>query len=209
MKQLLIAVIFGLCMIGQAMADTEVSHHTDTRNYSTFGVVTSHGFPRGLSFWGFTDIHAAQDEGSDLSYYFMEYRVNQSIPVKGLALEAEYNDHPGDDNNLVRLGLTYTIKLPNKGWTQFRAHPWDTTKNNDMQVSNAFGLPLSDRWSLSGWIDYNLTEHGKNQWIYEPAVNYQLTDDLIASVEYRFNGFDEFISGWIRNGIAFGIIWKL
>lgn len=205
-KQLLVAVAFVLCMIGQARAAAELSYHVDTRNYNTLGVTISRGFP-GLGFWGFTDIHAPQTEGSDISYYFMEYRINHTF-APGLGIEAEYNDHTGDNNSLIRLGMTYTTIL-SRGWNSVRVHPVDTAKNNDMQISNAFAIRLKERWELVGWIDYNIIDHGKNQWVYEPGINYLVTDNLKASVEYRFNGFDGFVPGWVRNGVAFGLIWKM
>lgn len=217
MKTLLITIAFIVSMIGQVKADTEISYHTDIRGYNTFGVLTSGDVTKNTKFWGFTDFHGLQDSNSDrfdLVHYFMEYRLDYNLvqvpgSVNGLAVEAEYNDLPGVGNSLIRLGLVYSsISLSKRGWVQFRAHPWDTTENDDSQVSAAFGWLLRGAWSVSGWIDYNILENGKNQWVYEPALNYKVNDDLTASIEYRWNGYED-LFGLDGDGVAVGLVLKL
>ena len=106
------------------------TYYFDNRDYNTLNIVTSTtNLPADLKIWGFIDIHGNQsndNERSDLSRYFLEYRLSRPLfpkdnsALKGLGFEAEYNDFNGSDNDVLRLGLTYKHPVPflpgSKSW---------------------------------------------------------------------------------------------
>ena len=113
----------------------KLTYYRDSRNYGTLNILTSAGgLPFGLNFWGFTDVHGNQggEGATDLGRYFMEYRLSRPLPskyvgVRGLGLQAEYNDFHGAGNSVARFGVTFRHRLyAERSWLQWRYFPVET-----------------------------------------------------------------------------------
>jgi len=201
--------------------DVTVKYYWDTREFNTFGIYTSTtGLPLGLSVWGFVDIHGNQDEiqdAFDQTRYFLEYRLSKNIDpnwvggIKGLGVQAEYNDSDGSSNEVVRLGLTYKHNIPafggRKGWIQWRGFPYETD-GSGQQASWGYFLPITERISISGFADWNLQEGTDDRWVIEPQVNYKINDRFSFLIEYRYSGFEAASAASEAEGIAIGMDMK-
>jgi hypothetical protein len=112
----------------------KLTYYRDSRNYGTANIMTSaSGLPLGLQFWGFTDIHGNQGgEGAEFARFFMEYRLSRPLPkkfvgIKGLGVQAEYNDFNGAGNSVSRFGVTFRHRTyGDRGWLQWRYFPVET-----------------------------------------------------------------------------------
>lgn len=219
MKKIVMAalLLIGAAAVSHAapvLAATDLSYHVDSRGYNTFGIVTGAPLTKNWNLWGFTDFHGNQNSGrSDLSHYFMEYRVNYDLiqvpnSINGLTLEAEYNGFAGLNNDLVRFGLTTTWATM-LGAYHLRYHPNDTTKDDNSQVSLTHQIYLTDRVDLWGFYDYNILDSQKNEWVWETWLNYKLTESFTLSLEYRWNGFEDSVQDWRGDGIAVGVYKRL
>ena len=192
-----------------------MSYYWDNRNFTTLNLLTStSGLPYNLSIWGFIDLHGRHEsESTDLSRYFIEYRLNRKIDpdwiggLEGLGFQAEFNDSEFPSNNLFRFGLTYRHSLPqflgSKGWLQWRGFPYETD-GSGQQASLIYFLPLHERAWISGFADINLRESQSDVWVIEPQLTYQLNDRFSLLAEYRFNEFEE-NNGLDGQGVAFGM----
>jgi len=199
-------------------SDVSVKYYWDTREYNTFEIVTGlTGLPLGLAFWGFTDLHGNQDaidDSFDFNRFFMEYRLSRHINpdyafgIEGLGTQMEYNDSNGTGNQLVRFGLTYKHDIPSltdkKGWLTWRAFPYESD-GSGQQISWLFFFPFTQRIFLSGFVDLNLIEGGKDQWVIEPQLNFKLTDRVNFLVEYRYSGFEAASAALDGEGVALGM----
>ncbi len=62
----------------------------------------------------------------------MEYRLSRPLPskyvgVRGLGLQAEYNDFQGAGNSVARFGVTFRHRLyAERSWLQWRYFPVET-----------------------------------------------------------------------------------
>jgi len=191
--------------------------YLDNRGYNTVSILTgTGGLPGGFSVWGFTDFQSNQnssDNRFDTSRYFMEYRLMLGLDqkwiggIRGMDVQAEYSDATGEDNSLVRFGLSLKHALPfgweRKGWLRWRGFPVETDGSGG-QVSLAWSLPLSKRLSINGFADWNLNRNGPNRWVVEPEVVWQLLDRFSAHVEFRYNGFEDADPQLDGRGIAAG-----
>jgi len=98
-------------------SSVSLTYYFDSRDYNTLNIVTSFpDLPAQFIIWGFMDLHGDQKNSSqrfDLTRYFLEYRLSRPIFsnsvnfLKGIGLEAEYNDFNGSHNSVVRFGPTY------------------------------------------------------------------------------------------------------
>ena len=171
--------------------------------------------PYDFSIWGFIDLHGAHESSStDLSRYFIEYRLNRKIDsawiggLEGLGFQAEFNDSELVSNNLFRFGLTYRHALPElfdrRGWLQWRGFPYETD-GSGQQASLIYFLPLHERAWVSGFADINFRESQKDIWVIEPQLTYKVTDRFSLLVEYRYNGFEDNIATVEGEGVALGM----
>ena len=193
-----------------------LSYYWDNRDFTTLNLLTSTtGLPYDFSIWGFTDLHGAHESSStDLSRYFIEYRLNRKIDpdwvggLQGLGFQAEFNDSEFLSNNLFRFGLTYRHALPEflgrKGWLQWRGFPYETD-GSGQQASLIYFLPLHERTWISGFADINLRESQSDVWVIEPQLTYQLDDRFSLLVEYRFNGYEDLNPAAKGEGVALGM----
>ena len=193
-----------------------LSYYWDNRDFTTLNLLTSTtGLPYDFSIWGFTDLHGAHESSStDLSRYFIEYRLNRKIDpdwvggLDGLGFQAEFNDSEFLSNNLFRFGLTYRHALPEflgrKGWLQWRGFPYETD-GSGQQASLIYFLPLHERAWISGFADINLRESQSDVWVIEPQLTYQLDDRFSLLVEYRFNGYEDLNPAAKGEGVALGM----
>lgn len=198
-------------------ASASITTYWDTREYTTVSIITSTSLPYGFSIWGFTDLHGVQNEGQDVfdhSRFLMEYRLSQKISpdyavgLKGLGWQVEYDDFNGSSNEVVRCGLTYRQNfngfMSKSSWLQFRYFPYETN-GDGQQISLIYYLSLTDRIWISGFADYNVIEGSKDRWVVEPQLNYKLSDQVTAVVEYRLNQYEQANANLKGEGIAFGL----
>ena len=191
----------------------KLTYYRDSRNYGTLNILTSAGgLPFGLNFWGFTDVHGNQggEGATDLGRYFMEYRLSRPLPskyvgVRGLGLQAEYNDFHGAGNSVARFGVTFRHRLyAERSWLQWRYFPVETDGDGG-QASLIFFLPLSRRALISGFADWNWTDARKGRWVFEPQLSYRLTDRLAVVLELRHNDFERINPRLEGTGAALGL----
>ncbi|WP_444997262.1 hypothetical protein [Aliikangiella sp. IMCC44359] len=193
--------------------DIQTSYYWDNRDFNTATIqISNNDLGNGFSVWGFTDFHSNQDNSDDrydLSRTFSEYRLSNNqiakwTGVDHLGLQLEYNDStPGNNNHQVRFGITYKQILGQSAWLQLRAFPLQS--HNDGQLSLIYFYKISDGFNISGFADYNFNKNGKNQWVYEPQLNYQLSDNVWLLLEYRYNGFENSNPNLDGKGTALGI----
>jgi hypothetical protein len=193
-----------------------MAYYWDNREFTTLNLLTSTtGLPYDFSIWGFIDLHGAHKSSStDLSRYFIEYRLNRKIDrdwvggLDGLGFQTEFNDSESLSNNLLRFGLTYRHSLPEflgqKGWLQWRGFPYETD-GSGQQASLIYFLPLHERVWISGFADINFGESLKDVWVIEPQLTYKFTDRFSFLVEYRYNGFEDMNPSVQGEGVALGI----
>jgi len=193
-----------------------LSYYWDNREFNTLNLLTSTTtLPYDFGIWGFIDLHGAHDSGStDLSRYFIEYRLSRKIDldwlgdVKGLGFQSEFNDANGGGNNLVRFGLTYRHDLPElfdrRGWLQWRGFPVETD-GSGQQASLIYFLPFHERAWVSGFADINFRESQSDVWVIEPQLTIKLDDRFSLLVEYRYNGFEDLVQTIDGEGVAFGL----
>lgn len=195
-----------------------LTYYFDTREYNTLNIVTSISrLPGDLKIWGFVDFHGNQNSGSerfDFTRYFLEYRLSRSLfpnsssILKGLGLEAEYNDFNGPNNSVLRLGLTYKHRIPfvsdSKSWLQWRYHPYETDGTGS-QVSVIYLLHLAERVFISGFADLNLEDNKDDRWVVEPQLNFIVNESLDLVVEFRYNEFEKANPASDGFGIAVGM----
>lgn len=176
----------------EIMAFGDATYLFDHREYNTLTI--SGGFknlPLGFNAWGFVDIHSEQNNESNrfnFTRYFLEYRLRRTLDpewvmgVQGLGLEVEYNDSNGANNNLLRFGINYKHDIPlitgQKSWFKWRYFPIQTNRNAKSQASIVYRIELTDRLYVSGFADFNIDENGKNRWIAEPQLNYEIIDNV-------------------------------
>jgi hypothetical protein len=183
--------------------DARISYYLDSRDFNTATLVAStKALPLGMAVWGFADFHSAPERSSerfDMTRYFIEYRLLRTIEpgwvggLQGLGLVAEYNDLEGDNNALVRFGLSYKRPLP-CGRVQVRLFPLETDGNGG-QLAFSYRVDFSHRLSLAGFADYSLVEGGADRWVAEPQLGYRLNDRFSLLLEYRYNEFEQNDSG--------------
>jgi len=175
----------------------KLTYYRNTRNYGTANIMTSaSGLPLGLQFWGFTDIHGNQGgEGAEFTRYLMEYRLSRPLPkkfvgIKGLGVQAEYNDFNGAGNSVSRFGVTFRHRTyGDRGWLQWRYFPVETDGDGG-QASVIYFFPLTKRASIGGFADWNWSQARKGRWVLEPQLTYRLYKRLAAVLELRHNDFE-------------------
>jgi len=201
----------GIVKSSSHKTSASMAYYWDNREFTTLNLLTSTtGLPYDFSIWGFIDLHGAHKSSStDLSRYFIEYRLNRKIDpdwvggLDGLGFQTEFNDSQSLSNNLLRFGLTYRHSLPEflgqKGWLQWRGFPYETD-GSGQQASLIYFLPLHERVWISGFADINFLESLKDILVVEPQLTYKFTDRFSFLVEYRYNGFED-----MNEGVALGI----
>ena len=190
-------------------------YYLDHRDFNTLSVFTSAGnLPLNFSFWGFTDFHGNQLAPRDrarLTYAFSEYRLTYNLKeltgVKGLGFQSEYNYFSRSDKDLVRFGLVYKHSLnfiAEGSWLQWRVFPVQTDNDNE-QISLIYKFPINEKWSISGFADYNIKHEAQDRWVIEPQLNYMINKYFSAHLEYRYSGFEKANDALRGHGIAFGL----
>ncbi len=203
----------------EIVAFGDATYLFDHREYNSLTV--SGGFknlPLGFNAWGFVDIHSDQNNESnrfDFTRYFLEYRLRRTLDpewvmgVKGLGLELEYNDANGANNNLLRFGVNFKHDLPliagQKSWLQWRYFPIQTNQYARSQASVVYRLGLTKRLYISGFADFNIDEKGKNRWVAEPQLNYEIIDNLNFVLEGRINEYEAANAKLSGAGVALGL----
>jgi hypothetical protein len=222
---IILALILGLSMfstIAEASkrkpAKVDLTYYLDSRDYNTLNLQTSlPDLPWGFNIWGFVDFHSEQknaDERFDLTRYFMEYRLKRKIFTNttsawnGLGFEVEYNEANGDDNTVLRTGVTYKHPLPllygNKSWLEWRYHPYETDGSGS-QVSLIYSLHLTKRISITGFADLNFENGMDDRWLAEPQINYKIDETFDLVLEPRYNEFEDANNALDGFGVAGGI----
>ena len=206
----------GIVKSSSYKTSASMAYYWDNRDFTTLNLLTStNGLPYDFSIWGFIDLHGAHKSSStDLSRYFIEYRLNRKIDrdwvggLDGLGFQTEFNDSESLSNNLLRFGLTYRHSLPEffgqKGWLQWRGFPYETD-GSGQQASLIYFLPLHERVWISGFADINFRESQKDVWVIEPQLTYKFTDRFSFLVEYRYNGFEDINPSVQGEGVALGM----
>ncbi len=195
-----------------------LSYYYDNRDFNTTTIqIFTNRLGNDFSIWGFTDLHAMQDnkdERYNMQRSFSEYRLSYSglarhTNINGLGLQLEYNDFTPGDGNLLRLGLTYKQFFFKKSrskplWLQYRFLPFESDGDGG-QFSLIYFIPISHSISISGFADYNIREDQSNEWVFEPQLNILLHKNTYLALEYRYNGFEENITTLDGSGIAIGV----
>jgi hypothetical protein len=196
----------------------DITYYFDSRDYNTLNILTLFpDLPLDLKIFGFVDFHGEQNQSDnrfDLTRYFMEYRLGRPLfPkssgwIKGLGIEAEYNDFNGQRNHVSRFGATYKHKLPllgnSKSWLQWRYHPYETDGSGS-QASVIYFISLTEDFFINGFADVNFIEDGRDRWLLEPQLNYKLTDLIDAALEFRYNEFEDANPKLDGVGVAVGL----
>ncbi len=167
------------------------NYYLDSRDFNTVSLIySSQALPHGLTFWGFTDLHSSQnsdDNRSDFTTFFSEARLSKVLQGNW-GLQGEYNDADGNDNDLVRFGVTYQAPLK-KRFLMLRMFPLQTNGSH-AQVSLAWRTPLGfDTLLFEGFIDYNILDGQSNRIVSEPQLRYMLGQRHGLTIEYRRNEF--------------------
>jgi len=201
------------CTHANAANQVDISYYFDDRDFNTLTLfMLNKDLGGGFSFLGFTDFHSDHQNSTnrnDATRTFSEFRLSNNMIAKwwnidNLGLQLEYNDStPGNNNNAVRLGLTYNQSLNASDWLQLRVFPLDS--QNDGQVSIIYFVKFTENFNLSGFADYNFISDGKNQWVFEPQLNYKLYSKLWLLLEYRYNGFENSNPNLDGSGTALGL----
>jgi hypothetical protein len=226
MRQLILVLIF----VGAAAIDTtwggendswktsaQATYYFDSRDFNTAALQSStKGLPLGFSVFGFVDLHSDQKKSSarfDLSRYFVEYRLQRPLDprwvggIRGLSVQAEYDDFAGRGNEVLRFGLTYQHGLSrlagNKGWLRLRVHPYETDDSGS-QASLIYFIPLTTRLSITGFADLNIDTSSPNRWVIEPQLNLRIDRRFQAVAEYRLNEYEGDNSRLDGSGLALG-----
>ncbi|HHZ69931.1 MAG TPA: hypothetical protein EYO51_03305 [Methylococcaceae bacterium] len=203
----------------EIIAFGDATYLFDHREYNSLTV--SGGFknlPLGFNAWGFIDILSDQNNESnrfDFTRYFLEYRLRRTLDpewvmgVKGLGLEVEYNDANGANNNLLRFGVNYKHDIPliagQKSWLQWRYFPIQTNQYARSQASVVYRLGLTKRLYIRGFADFNIDEDGKNRWVAEPQLHYEIIDNVNFVLEGRINEYEGANAKLTGTGVAFGL----
>jgi len=203
----------------EIVAFGDATYLFDHREYNTLTI--SGGFknlPLGFNVWGFIDIHSDQNNESnrfDFTRYFLEYRLRRTLDpewvfgVKGLGLEVEYNDSNGANNNLLRFGVNYKHDIPliagQKSWMQWRYFPIQTNQYARSQAGIVYRFGLTERLYISGFADFNIDENGKNRWVAEPQLNYEIIDNVNFVLEGRINEYEGTNEKLSATGVALGL----
>jgi predicted porin len=201
-------ILLGICFYCQAGEHLSISgtYYVDDREYDTLNLTTSAQLPFGLSLWGFTDFHSYQgNDYGDFDRTFSEYRL--SYPIKnGFGIQGEYNRSTPSNVDMGRFGITYKHSIPKvKGWMQWRLFPIETDGNGG-QMSLIYFLPLTEKFSITGFADINWDEENSDRWVIEPQLNYKVNESVSVHIEYRYNGFEDInLDG---KGVAIGISFK-
>jgi len=208
--------IKGIVKSSSHKTSANLAYYWDNRDFTTLNLLTSTtGLPYDFSIWGFIDLHGAHKSSStDLSRYFIEYRLNRKIDrdwvggLEGLGFQTEFNDSESPSNNLLRFGLTYRHSLPEffgqEGWLQWRGFPYETD-GSGQQASVIYFLPLYERVWISGFADINFRESQKNIWVIEPQLSYKFSERFSLLLEYRYNGFEDINPTVQGEGVALGV----
>lgn len=213
-------VCFGLSLQAESLKEKyklslQSIYYLDHRDYNTLSVFSSAGnLPFNFSFWGFTDFHgnqlAPRDRGR-LTYAFSEYRLTYNLKdltgIDGLGFQAEYNYFSRSDLDLVRFGPVYKHPLnflPKGSWLQWRIFPIQTDNDNE-QLSLIYKFVIDEKWSISGFADYNIKHEAQDRWIVEPQLNYVINEYFSVHLEYRYNGFEKANDAIRGHGVAFGV----
>lgn len=202
-----------------AQADTlkaKASLYADSREYATLNInLSSDRLPAGFTLWGFTDFHGDQNGNisADFKRTFSEYRLSHNGPsewlgIKGLGLQAEYNNATPGGGNAYRFGLTYKHPLGKGNWLQWRVLPLQDDKDKH-QMSLIYSIGLVSKLRLSGFADYNINDHGKDRWVIEPELSYEIAPRTRLLLEYRLNQFEQAANSKQGVGFALGISYQL
>ncbi|MCM8529389.1 MAG: DUF2490 domain-containing protein [Lentisphaeraceae bacterium] len=189
-------------------------YYFDDRDFNTLSVYTAaFKLPNNFSFWGFTDFHGNQNPPRNRAKFtnsFSEYRLIYNLKdltgTDNFALELEYNYASLSDEHTLRFGphFKHSIPfLPDGSWVIWRFFPIETSDN--MELGWAWNFVITDKWSITGFADYNIEEGQQDRWIVEPQLNYQLNDNVSFHLEYRHNGFQDANKNLRGNGVAIGI----
>lgn len=190
-------------------------YYFDNRDYNTLSVFTSSGkLPMNLSFWGFTDFHGNQlspRDRSRLTYSFSEYRLTYGLKdltgIDGLGLQTEYNYFSRTNKDVARIGPVYKHDitfLPKGSWLQYRIFPLQTDDGNS-QLSLIYRFAINEKWSISGFADYNINDEAQDRWVIEPQLNFNLNEYLSIHLEYRYNGYEDANNSLKGHGVALGL----
>lgn len=180
-------------------------YYADSRQNNTLSLFyQSVELPGKFQFWGFTDFDSPQHDDErqyDLSAFFTEARLTHPLR-QGFSIQAEYNDAPGLDNNVLRLGVVYKVPIA-RHLLLLRAFPIESDGDGG-QLSAVWRVQLPvQRLFLEGFADYNFAEVD-NRLVCEPQLRYMVGKRLGVTVEYRLN---QFIRGPGRDdsGLALGL----
>ena len=203
----------------EIIAFGDVTYLFDHREYNSLTV--SGGFknlPLGFNAWGFVDILSDQNNESnrfDFTRYFLEYRLRRTLDpewvmgVKGLGLELEYNDANGANNNILRFGVNYkhdiSLIAGQKSWLQWRYFPLQTNQYARSQAGVVYRFGLTEKLYISGFADFNIDENGKNRWVAEPQLNYEIIDNVNFVVEGRINEYEGANEKLTGTGVTLGL----
>jgi len=152
----------------------------DERDFNTLSVYTAaYKLPGNFSFREFTDSHGNQKPPRNrarLTRSFSEYRLIYNLRgftgSDRFAIEAECNFVFFTDEHTMRFSPTYKYSvpfLPDGSWIMWRFFPIETSDN--MEMSWAWKFVTTDKWSITGFADYNIDKGQKDRWIVEPQLN--------------------------------------
>ena len=189
-------------------------YYFDDRDFNTLSVYTAaYKLPYNFSFWGFTDFHGNQNPPRNrakstrsFSEYRLMYNLREFTGSDKFEIELEYNYASFSDSHTLRIGPTYKHSVPflaEGSWVKWRFFPLETSDN--MEFGWAWKFVLTDKWSITGFADYNIDEGRRDRWIVEPQLNYKFNDHISIHLEYRHNGFEDANKNLRGNGLALGL----
>lgn len=185
-----------------AAGETTVAYYADSRSFNSATVQAStSGLPLGFSAWGFVDILGSERSSRwDATQNFVESRLIRVV-WRYVSVHAEYNDAHGTGNNLMRYGVALTPRFTFRarpGWLLLRFSPYETD-GSGQQVTVAWSVPLATRLKLGGFADMNIQKRGRNKWVIESELAFELNGRIALVIEPRYNGFAA-----DKSGTAFG-----
>lgn len=81
----------------------------------------------------------------------------------------------------------------------------DIHSDQDDGANLIYFVPLTQRLSITGFADLNVSEIGSDRWVIEPQLNFKINKRFAVVLEGRYNGFEDADSSLDGTGLALGL----
>ena len=112
------------------------------------------------------------------------------LPLAFLTIIDSFSDNFFSAFEVIKYSAKFKLFNNKKSWLQWRYHPYETDGSGS-QASLIYFIGLTDDLFINGFADINFIEDGEDRWLLEPQLNYVLTDLIDATIEFRYNEFED------------------